>query len=213
VQPCADPHAVVPGRLLFLGSLYSTIRNPGYLLALVEKLHQRSGAKYELHFMGDAGNCAAQLAQHAARKGSRIHVHGKQSRDAALNALHEADVVINIGNTHAYQLPSKLVEYAAAGKRILNLAPRTDDSSAAFLRTYPLSITLHQTAVPTDADVEAAMRFLESPACAPSANSDDWLRHFRPASVAREYLRQLSASPMDLSEHVETLSLPVALSA
>ena len=213
VQPSADLRTVVPGRLLFLGTLYSTIRNPGYLLALFQALQQRSGAKYELHFMGDAGNCLAQLSQHAARDGSGIHIHGKQSRDAALNALNEADVVINLGNTHAYQLPSKLVEYAAAGKRILNLAPCADDSSTAFLRAYPLSLTLQQTAVPLNADVDAALRFLESPSCARTSATEHWLCQFRTANVAQQYLRQLSASLMDLPEHVETVSLPAALSA
>ena len=54
----------------------------------------------------------------------------------------EADVLVNIGNRTSYQLPSKVVEYAAFGKPILNFLASPDDSSAVFLSKYPFLLNV-----------------------------------------------------------------------
>ncbi len=202
-----------PQRLLFLGSLYRSIRNPAYLLALFERLQAISGGAYELHFMGDVSECAEQVSAAAARAEGAIHVHGKQPRAVALQALRQAGVLVNIGNTSAHQLPSKLVEYAAARKRILNIAPHSADSSARFLQSYPGALTVVQTPIPSVTDVRRVRNFLESSAPVYSRSTESWLNQFRAPAIASSYLSHFSNLSPDSSTHVKTFPLPAALSA
>jgi hypothetical protein len=139
--------APVPGarrRLVYLGHLYPVLREPGPLLDLLRRLTAvepglAAGITVELY--GAAGAFAAELARFAAAwPGFRWH--GAVDRTTALGALGEADALINIANTTDWNLPSKLAEYAATGKPILNLAAVPDDASAAFLASYPLATTL-----------------------------------------------------------------------
>lgn len=130
-------------RMAFVGTLYKNIRDPKFLLALFKKLLATEvGYKLELHFFGNYEECTEEFQPYDELLEKKIFIHGLVSHALANQAMREADIMVNIGNGTLYQLPSKLVEYAATGKRVLNLAKTINDSSAEFLKGYPLAFNI-----------------------------------------------------------------------
>lgn len=130
-------------RMVFVGTLYRDLRSPEPLLRLFRSLlNTEAGAGLELHFVGMLNGCEEVLAPYARLLGERIFCHGAVPRERALRAMHDADVLVNLGNASGYQLPSKVVEYAATGRPVLNLAGAPDDVSVDFFSTYPAVLQL-----------------------------------------------------------------------
>lgn len=149
-------------HLVYIGTLYRAIRNPAWLLDLVAGL-VRDGLDLHLHLFGDINDCTAEVEAGAQALGARLHVHGSVPRPRVAEALAGADVLVNLGNSTPHQLPSKLVEYAAAGKPVLNLSPAVDDTSANFLARTGAALSL-STAGPIDeAARDRARTFLAAP--------------------------------------------------
>ena len=131
-------------RLLFVGNFYRPVRRPTFLLTVFSLLQETElRDKLELHIMGSVKNVMDFIApfNHLISSG-RIVLHGVIEHHRALKAMTEADVLVNIGNDTSYQLPSKIVDYMAAGKSIVNLAAIEQDSSTRALEDYPHSFTL-----------------------------------------------------------------------
>ncbi|HEX6373817.1 MAG TPA: glycosyltransferase [Longimicrobium sp.] len=155
VPPLLSPEAARPGngrflpdgagrvRMVFVGTLYRDLRSPEPLLRLFQALlRTEAGAGLELHFVGMLNGCEEVLAPYAPLLGDRIFVHGAVPRERALRAMHDADVLVNLGNASGYQLPSKVVEYAATGRPVLNLAGAASDVSVDFFSTHPAVLQL-----------------------------------------------------------------------
>ncbi len=131
-------------KALFTGALYKTIRNPEYLLRLFASLKEMDPQlEIELHFFGPHSDCQAVFASFEATLGKDVHLHGLMPKGVTMMALRQADLLINIGNTSPYQLPSKVVEYACTEKPILNIASIVDDSSAMFFEGRQKTITIN----------------------------------------------------------------------
>ena len=150
-------------RLVFIGTLYRHLRRPDYLLQLFSAMLQlRPEFNGELHLIGDTHECRESLAFYQQRLGNRLVVHSPVERSMAAQAMAEADILVNLGNETAFQLPSKLVEYAATGKRIVNISSLASDSSTDFLGSYPGALCLQdQGAVPSARQVLNFAAFCE----------------------------------------------------
>ena len=175
-------------RLVYTGILYAKIRRPDFLLKVFHALLQTSlGPRLELHFYGYATQVEDAFAPYQDIMNRSIFVHGTVSRGRANQAIAEADVLVNIGNTTSYQLPSKVVEYVSTGKRILNIALIDNDSSAAFFSNYPLAITLLHSQ-PASAAAEQLYEFLvSSPTQMPADQLEAYVAAFMPAKIAEDY--------------------------
>jgi len=189
----SEPQTPVPPtdrrRLVFLGTLYPSIRRPDYLLKLFRALGARTDCvDVDLHFYGDSRECADCFRACQDLLGSRVFVHGPVSREDAARAMWAASALVNIGNSTAYQLPSKIVEYAMTGKPILNLASVVDDSSSRFLKSYPLQLTLQATREPSASDVECVARFLQSDGRVPDSVLHAWVDPYTLRRVSNAYL-------------------------
>ncbi|HUF80090.1 MAG TPA: hypothetical protein VMN03_03060 [Burkholderiales bacterium] len=162
--PASATHAPQPVRLVYLGTLYRTIRRPDFLLALFAGARRRGeGAGMELHFYGDVDQCRESFRPYSALVGTALFLHGVVPRDEALRAIEAASILVNIGNDTPYQLPSKLVEYAATGKPILCISSIENDSSIRFLQGYPASLPLlDRQGPPTAGQLDAFTDFLSS---------------------------------------------------
>ncbi len=62
-----------------------------------------------------------------------VEIKGLVSRKETEKAMSEADVLISIGNTTAWQLPSKIADYIAVQKPILHFSQVENDPCLAFL--------------------------------------------------------------------------------
>jgi glycosyltransferase involved in cell wall biosynthesis len=142
-QDASQPREKTMRRLVFCGALYRSIRNPRGLLKLFAELVARN-EPWELHFVGATRDCEQEFEPYKNLLNQRIFIHGIMPREAAIQHMQNADALVNLGNSTAYQLPSKLVEYVMLKRPILNLVINPNDTSAAFLRSYPWAITIHE---------------------------------------------------------------------
>jgi glycosyltransferase involved in cell wall biosynthesis len=145
-------------RLVFVGTLYKGLRAPDFLIRLFAAVVGRhTECHLELHFYGDSSACGESFATLPDMIGRHIFLHGVVDRGVVAAAIEHGDVLVNIGNATAHQLPSKLVEYLASGKPILNIARSSQDSSAQFLASYPDHLTLIDRGGKAGLDDEAAL--------------------------------------------------------
>lgn len=130
-------------RLAYVGTLYRKLRRPDYLLHLFENLQRIwNGRRLELHMYGKFEECIDAFTAYKEQIGRTVFLHGQVDRLIALEAIRSASLAINLGNTNSLQLPSKLVEYMALGKPILNLVQVKADPSLEFLTDTPWVLTL-----------------------------------------------------------------------
>ena len=130
-------------RLVFIGTLYRSLRSPEPLLHLFAKLLASDlSPSIELHFYGNIQNCSDSFEAYRRLLGHSIHLHGLAPREQAFAAMRDASILVNIGNTSAYQLPSKVVEYLAMYKPIINMVSGADDSSASFFADFDGVLTI-----------------------------------------------------------------------
>lgn len=166
-SPNADPifESSDKTRLVFAGSLYKHIRRPDFLLNLFAALLETSlKNNIELHFFGNTENCEESFEPYQHLLGNQIWTHGLVSRDIAIQAMRESDILVNISNNSRYQLPSKVVEYTGLGKPILNIAQIADDSSTAFFAEYPAALCLlNTTDIPSSDQISSVQNFIENP--------------------------------------------------
>jgi len=178
-------------RIVYLGTLYRGVREPDFLLSLfVTTLDTFRGAQLELHFYGDVGACGGAFEVFRERCRGRLFLHGVVPREQALAATREADVLVNLGNETTFQLPSKVVEYAAAGKPVVNIASRREDSSIEFFQSYPLALNIiSEGRAPDAAQIAAFHEFAARPAAPPDAAAlEAFLRPYRIDEIAARYL-------------------------
>ena len=190
-------------RLVFVGTLYRDIRNPDRLLSLFARLLETDLAgRLELHILGRVNDCQQCFDAHRQLLGKQIFLHGVVGHDAAIQAMNDADLLVNIGNDTTYQLPSKVVEYASTGNPILNLAKTRNDSSIAFFEAYPASLCLLIDAEGNGADqFDKLLGFIEHlPPRVDDTTLDKMLSPFQTESVTARYAELVTGRPAPILE-------------
>ena len=123
-------------RLLFCGWLYSDIRSPRYFLDIVSRLDER----FEVTFMGR--ECELLQERFPVETKATLITLPNQPYDVALQAMADADVLINIGNSVPVHMPSKTLEYINTGKPMVNFYMFDDCPTLYYTKRYPLALKL-----------------------------------------------------------------------
>jgi glycosyltransferase involved in cell wall biosynthesis len=178
-------------HLVFIGTLYRAVRSPARLLELFRALRARLPG-LTLHFFGDLHDCADLVDP--AEPG--IAVHGRVPRETAAAAMRAADLLVNIGNATPHQLPSKLVEYVATGRPILNLASTPADSGTALLARYPAALTL------VEADADRVLAFIDEHRAVDDATVRALVDEFSLPRIADSYERLVRGGADQTIQHV-----------
>jgi len=180
-------------RFVFIGTLYRKIRNPDFLLRLfLRMLNTPFGEQLELHFFGNVQDCEDSFKPYEYLFHSQLFLHGIVDHRIALNAMHEANVLVNISNKTPLQLPSKVVEYASTGNRVLNIVEIDNDNSELFFNRYPGAITVHASEV---IRVEEAAQLLEELMKLDKIDGEQlssWMEPYQLDSISNQFFRILS---------------------
>lgn len=113
--------------LLYSGSLYAD-RRPEYLIELVSCLPENC----EIVF---CGKCEMKDDEEKLLNNG-VKCKGYCSQSELKKEMARADIFINIGNTVKNQMPSKVIDYIAYGKPIINLSQIEMCSSKNVLKNY-----------------------------------------------------------------------------
>jgi hypothetical protein len=99
-----------------------------------------------------------------------------------------ADVLVNIGNDSDAQLASKVVEYMAVGKPILNIVSLAEDTASKALSDYPAILNLRRSDGPPSRQIIDAMaRFLFSLPPVPKPYADSVRERYGPRLIGLQY--------------------------
>ena len=142
-------------HLLFCGWLYSDIRSPRYFLDIVSRLDER----FEVTFMGR--ECDLLQERFPIETKAKLITLPNQPYDIALQAMADADVLINIGNSVPVHMPSKTLEYINTGKPMVNFYKFADCPTLYYTKRYPLALNLFEGEKDIDAAAARFVRFCE----------------------------------------------------
>ena len=190
MQPTRVVNPGDPVRIVYVGALYQYLRRPDFLLTLFSRLAVRGVSRHlELHFVGNIDECVDAFAPYASQIAQEIHLHGVVTREEAFAAIGDAVVVVNLGNRNQCQLPSKLIEYMALSKPILNILQTPEDPSLEFLERYRATLTLFASgADPSLEQVQLTEQFIDQAIHGfGSAGEEVRLEHFKLNSIADQY--------------------------
>ena len=137
-------------NLLFTGWLYSDIRSPKYFLELAKHLDDR----FRIVFMGK--ECELLRERFSFDTRAEVVTLPNQPYQVALNAMADADILINIGNSVPVHMPSKTLEYINARKPMVNFHKLPDCPTLHYTRRYPLCLNIYEGDAP---DPQAFIRF------------------------------------------------------
>lgn len=139
-------------HLLFCGWLYSDIRSPKYFLDILSQLDER----FVVTFMGR--ECEKLTERFDIHTKAELITLPQQPYETALQAMADADILINIGNSVPVHMPSKTLEYINTGKPFVNFYKMDDCPTLYYTNRYPLCLNMPE----KDPDLDAAaQRFID----------------------------------------------------
>lgn len=141
---------------VYVGFLYSDIRSTKFFFGLLKSCGNND---IVFHLIGGRDGLDADLEDAKHILGKRLIIHGKVSGQAAVNALLNADVLINIGNNVTNMVPSKIFEYISAGKPIVNTYKSPGCPTLKYTEKYPLCLDLLENQDISDGLVEEFEKF------------------------------------------------------
>jgi hypothetical protein len=171
-----------PLKLVYIGTLYSGIRHPEKMLNMLTDVRSSLNSDFEVHFLGPVNGVDISKFTN-----SFTYFHGSVSHDAALHYMLDADILLNIGNSTMFQLPSKLVEYVCTGKPVLNVISTTDDSSKAFLESYHMSKTINISNQITDDAVREVSDYIQFASIQQLKPNDVYLKKYSVQNISKQY--------------------------
>lgn len=187
--PARTPRSDHMLRMVFVGTLYRRLRSPTFLLACAAALKQAyPDMPLEVHFYGALNDCGDQLTPYTDVDDPFIFAHGMVDRIAVQQAMVDADVLVNIGNDSETQLASKVVEYMAVGRPILNIISVEKDISVAALADYPSVLTIRRPWGNLSTElVERVHRFLTDLPAVDAQIPSLVRERYSPANITRQY--------------------------
>ena len=169
-------------RLVYVGTLYSGIRHPQKMLSMLADARTWLNSDFEVHFFGPGNDVDISKLTN-----SYTFFHGSVSHDAALEFMLNADILINIGNSTKFQLPSKLVEYVCTGNPVLNIISTIDDSSQAFLSSYKMSKTIQLSGEITNDIVREVSDYIKFASTHSFKLNDENLSKYSVNNISKQY--------------------------
>ena len=128
-------------NLLFCGIVHDEYRSPQFLLDSLKTVRENGFTNFKVHFLGT--NESDSLKNFMAENDWVCH-HSNVPLDKAFATMAQSDVLINIGNTYDNQVPSKIFDYFAFGKPVLNVEKISNCPAREYFDRYPLSFTLSE---------------------------------------------------------------------
>ena len=140
-------------NLLFCGWMYSGIRSPKYFLDIVSRLDER----FCIYFMGK--ECDKLRERFVFETKAEIVTLPQQPYQTAIDAMFDADILINIGNSVPVHMPSKTLEYINTGKPMVNFYKFPDCPTKYYTDRYPLCLNLFEGGSDIDNAAESFIDF------------------------------------------------------
>lgn len=103
-------------HLLYIGGFHRGIREPEVLFDVMRRLNQDPTREYVLTIYGPANGFDLSPTDCP-----QVRYKGMIERERALDLMRDADVLVNVDNKNCVMVPSKVVEYIATGRPLINI--------------------------------------------------------------------------------------------
>ena len=140
-------------NLLFCGALYPSVRDPSYFLQVLKRVDDR----FCITFVGR--NCDTFWEEAMVKTAADVRALPPVPYQTAINAMEQADVLINIGNNMKVHMPSKTLDYINTGKPIVNFHKFSDCPTLFYTQRYPLCLNLYEKEPITEETVDSFIDF------------------------------------------------------
>ena len=120
--------------VVYAGSVYEDIRNPQYIMQVFKNVKK---ARLEM-FIPEPEEWVYQY------ENENIEIHDGISHAEMVEKLEDADVLLNIGNSTAVFIPSKIIEYISMKKPIISTDRIDEDPCRLYMETYPNSLSIDE---------------------------------------------------------------------
>lgn len=124
-------------ELMFAGRFYPDIRNPQKMFDVMEQVLD-SSMIFSLFSQG-----CDKLVENFVKKCSTAQRHRLLPHSQYCKYFEGVDILVNIENSISNQLPSKVFEYIASGKPIINFYEYETGMGLHYFRRYPLAINFN----------------------------------------------------------------------
>ena len=128
-------------NILFCGTMDDGFRNPDFVLSNFEEIF-KIDSSVKVHFLGPQQG--VKVTQWAEKYPDNIFVHPGVKNDIAVSTTYKADILLNIGNSISNMVPSKIFDYFATGKPIVNVQKIENSPDMEYFEKYPLQFTLKE---------------------------------------------------------------------
>jgi hypothetical protein len=180
-------------KFIFTGTLYRKIRNPVCLLQLVERLRQEAQEKnIELHFYGNVNDCLDEFEPYKSALDKWLFIHGEVDRAVLYDSYCSSTILVNIGNTTNFQVPSKIIEYMSTGLPVLNIYSSMVDTSYSFLKNYPSKLSISANVSDIDDSIKQLLFFLENIKIVEPSLVRGIIEEYKIDSVSTKYLELMT---------------------
>jgi hypothetical protein len=177
-------------NILYLGTLYSDIRNPKKVINFLNHLSLTNQIKINLTFLGNNNDIIIKDFQNDFFS---LEIISEVSRESTLSWINKTNILLNIGNLYSYQLPSKLVDYVATGKPILNFSYIEDDSSELFLKNYESTKTICINNKNNILLFRETTCFIKSTKDINNIEKNFWTEKYSINKISRQYLQEINS--------------------
>jgi hypothetical protein len=125
--------------IFYIGTLYRELRSPISAIQLFEKLSNKN-LRFKLYFVGMNAKI---LQNYKTKKYVQLFLKSEIPHSSVFKLIRNADILLNISNSSNFQLPSKVVEYIATGKPIINITNCNNDLSGKFFANYKNTLNVN----------------------------------------------------------------------
>ena len=125
-------------KCVFTGTLYADIRPPENIIKIIAELKMKD-VQFDFYGLHQELIQKDPLYQQAKEY---INLHGVVETKEAERVRQTADFLINIDNTCVEQVPSKIFEYIATGKPIINFYFNKNSAILKHMEKYPLKTNI-----------------------------------------------------------------------
>ena len=125
--------------LIYAGTLYKQLRNPSFMLNMLNKISRNINIKVDIMGSGDCND----IIDDAMKKSKNIiKYHGMVNHEEVIKYIKSCDILLSIGNKESPMMPSKIYEYISTGKPIIHIYSSENDPCLEPLRKYGNSLLI-----------------------------------------------------------------------
>lgn len=141
----------------YLGNFYDGVRYPRYMLSLVEEMVKLE-PRLRLIMAGCIRSAEIERQIQDAQKKLQDHLTCLNTLpfSQSLWLIRRADCAVNLGNHMKNQMPSKILDYIAEGKPIINISHNRPCNTQAYTTRYPWTLQFFEDDLANDASMRDA---------------------------------------------------------